>query len=90
MLLHHHDIQDFLLVRFYAHPGFSLTPVQGDEENLTRLLSESRIAERVKVDEDGSRSHPFLANPWIFMLCSWSAESYNNWLPEAYSIGFRN
>ena len=33
---------------------------QGDEEELLRLLAGSRIAERVEVDENGSRS--FLAS----------------------------
>ena len=68
VLLHHDDIQEFLQVRLYIHHGFPLTLVQGDEEESSRLLSESRITERVEVDENGSRSRPCLVNPWIFML----------------------
>ena len=91
VLLHHDDIQDFLQVRFYTHPSFPLTLVQGDEEKMSWLLSESRITDWVKVDENGSRPRPNLVNyPWIFTLYSWTAESYNNWIPGAYFVGFRN
>jgi len=52
VLLHHHDIQDFLQVCLCIHSDSSLIPVQGDEEELMRLL-----AGRVEVDENGGKSH---------------------------------
>lgn len=56
VLLCHHDIQDYPQV-LYSHICLDplLTLAQGDEEELTRLLAESRIAERVEVDENGGR-----------------------------------
>ena len=63
VLLHHDDIQDFLQVRFCTRLSFSLMLAQGDEEELSRLLAESRIAERVEVDENGSGSCPRTVNP---------------------------
>ena len=54
VLLHHNDIQEFLQVLF-LHICLDplLTVVQGDEEELTRLLAESKVAERVRVDGNG-------------------------------------
>ena len=56
LLLHHRDIQDLLRVWFCIHPDPSLTLVQGDEEESIRLLDESGIAQRVKIDENGGKS----------------------------------
>jgi len=56
VLLRHDDIQDFPQV-LCSHIclGPLLTPVQGDKEELIRLLAESRVVERVEVDENGGR-----------------------------------
>ena len=59
MLLHHHDIQTFLQVGLCIRPNSPLTPVQEDEGQLTRTLTESGAAERVEIDENGGRS-PFV------------------------------
>ena len=56
MLLHHHDIEDLLQVRLCSRPDSSLTLVQGGEEKLRRLLSESRVAVNIEVDENGGKS----------------------------------
>ena len=56
MLLHHCDIQDLVEVCLCILSSYSLTAFQGDEEELTRLLAESGVAERVEIDENGGEA----------------------------------
>ena len=93
MLLHHRNIQDFLHVCSCIHPDFFLTLVQGDEEELTRLLAESRAAERIEVDENGGklRSRSCMVNTHVFSLGSWGAgQHHNSRTLKAYLVGFRH
>ena len=74
MLLHHDDIQDFLQVLCLCIcPDPLLTLVQGDEEELTRLLAESGVVERVEVDENGGRSRSYIADSHVLIFDSWTA-----------------
>jgi len=81
MILHHDDIQDFLQVLcLRIFPDLLLTIVQGDEEELTRLLVESGVVERVQVDENGGKSRSRIANPHVLMSDSWTTpQPYSNW-----------
>jgi len=80
VLLHHDDIQDFpqvLCSRICPDP--LLTPVQGDEEKLTRLLAESGVVERVRVDGNGGGSCSRIADSQVLTFDSWMApQPYNN------------
>lgn len=71
MLLHHHDIQDLLQVRLCARPNFSLTLVQGGEDELIRLLSESRVTVSVEIDENGGKSRSRIISSQVFTPDSW-------------------
>ena len=55
VLLHHRDVQDLLQVCLHTHPNFSLTLVQENEEETMRVLTESGVAERVEIDENGGK-----------------------------------
>ena len=74
VLLHHDDIQDFLQVLcLRICSDLLLTLVQGDEEELTRLLAESRVVERVQVDENGGRSRSRITDSQVLTFDSWTA-----------------
>ena len=61
-----------------------LTLVQGDEEELTRLLAESGVAERIEVDENGGRPHSCIANSRVLTFDSCGApQPYSNWVLKA-------
>jgi hypothetical protein len=85
VLLHHDDIQDFLQVLFLCiRSDPLLTLVQGDEEELTRLLAESGVAERVEVDENGGRSRSCIANSQVLTFDSWTTpQPCSNWTLKA-------
>ena len=71
MLLHHDDIQDFPQVLCSCiHFDPLLTLAQGDEEELTRLMAESGVAERAHIDEDGGRSRSRIADSQILTFDS--------------------
>jgi len=71
VLLCHHDIQDLLQVRLCTRPNSSLTLlVQGGEEELRRLLSESRVVVNVEIDENGGKSGSRVASSKAFILDS--------------------
>ena len=56
ILLHHRDIQGLLQVcLLFVCSSQPLTPVQVDEEETIRLLEESRVVERVEIDEHGGK-----------------------------------
>jgi len=58
-----------------------LTLVQGDEEELIRLLAESGVAERVQVDENGGRSRSHIADSHVLTFDSWTTpQPYSNWV----------
>ena len=81
VLLHHDDIQDFLQVLcLRICPDSLLTLVQGDEEELTQLLAESGVVERVQVDENGGNSRSRIANSHVLTFDSWTTpQPYSNW-----------
>ena len=54
-------------------PDPLLTPVQGDEEELTRLLAESGVVERIRVDENGGGPCSRIADSQVLTFDSWSA-----------------
>ena len=80
VILHHDDIQDFLQVLcLRICPDPLLTLVQGDEEELTRLLAESGVVERVRVDGNGGRSCSRIADSQVLTFDSWVApQPYSN------------
>ena len=80
MLLHHDDIQEFLQVLCLCiRSDPSLTLAQGDEKELTRLLAESGVAERIEVDENGGRSRSCIANSQVLTFVSWTTpQPYGN------------
>jgi len=85
VLLHHDDIQDFpqvLCLRICPDP--LLTLVQADEEELTRLLAESGVVERVEVDENGGRPRSHIADSHVLIFDSWTApRPYSGWAIKA-------
>ena len=92
VLLHHHDIQNFLQVLCLCiRCDPLLTLVQGDEEELTRLLAESGVAERVEVDENGGRSRSCIANFQVLIFESWTtSQPYSNRVLKADLVRFQS
>jgi len=85
VLLHHDDIQDFPQVLcFHICPDPLLTLAQGDEEELTRLLAESGVVERVQVDENGGGSRLRIADFQVLTFDSCGTpRPYGNWALKA-------
>jgi len=93
MLLHHCDIdfQGLLQVCLRVCPDTSLTEVQGDGEELTRLLAESGIAKRIEIDENGGEARSCRADFQVLTLNSWAtAETRSNRTNIADPTGFRH
>jgi len=91
MLLHHCDIDSQgLQVCLRVCPDTSLTEVQGDGEELTRLLAESGIADRVEIDENGGEACSRRADFQVLMFNSWAtAETCSHRTHIADPTGFR-
>jgi len=91
MLLHHHDIQDLLQVRLRIRPNSSLTTVQWDEGELAWLLAESRVVERVEIDENGGEACSRRVNSSrVFTLGSWATgQPCSDRNPRGDPAGFR-
>jgi len=91
VLLHHDDIQEFLQVLCLCiRSDPSLTLVQGDKEELTRLLAESGVAERIEVDENGGWSRSCIVNSQVLTFDSWTTQTYNNWVLKADLVRFQS
>lgn len=83
--------ETFSRYALYIHPDISLTPVQGGEKELLRLLAESGAAERIDIDEDEGKSRSCIVTFQVFTLDSWGTPQHSgSWITRTGLVEFRH